>query len=92
MLRLMIFLLLNVLKGKVVKILDLVLNVYYCIAALSICFYFLSIRRWLMFDLFIYCFLGLCIMWNVGLVIYMMFESAQDVRELENICNSHKFS
>lgn len=45
-----------------------------------------------MFDLFIYCFLGLCIVWNVGLVIYMMFESAQDVRELENICNSHKLS
>ena len=85
-------LLLNVLKGKGVKILELVLNVYYCIAALSILFLFLSIRGWLMFDLFIYCSLGLCIVWNFGLVIYMMFESAQDVRELENICNSHKLS
>ena len=45
-----------------------------------------------MFELFIYCSLGLCIVWDIGLVIYMMFESAQDVRELENICNSHKLS
>ena len=45
-----------------------------------------------MFELFIYCSLGLCIVWDIGLVIYMMFESVQDVRELENICNSHKLS
>lgn len=45
-----------------------------------------------MFDLFIYCFLGLCVLWDIGLVFFMMFESAQDVRELENICNSHKLS
>ncbi len=45
-----------------------------------------------MFNLIVYCFLGLCVLWDVGLVIYMMFESAQDVRELEDICNSHKLS
>ena len=45
-----------------------------------------------MFDLIVYCFLGLCVLWDIGLVIYMMFESAQYVRELENICNSHKLS
>ena len=45
-----------------------------------------------MFELFIYCSLGLCIVWDIVLVIYMMFESAKYVRELENICNSHKLS
>lgn len=45
-----------------------------------------------MFDLIIYCFLGLCVLWDIGLVIFMMFESAQYVRDLENICNSHKLS
>ena len=45
-----------------------------------------------MFELFIYRSLGLCIVWDIGLVIYMMFESAKYVRELENICNSHKLS
>lgn len=59
---------------------------------LGLVFLFLSIRRWLMFDLFIYCFLGLCVLWDIGLVIFMMFESSQDVRELESICNSHKLS
>ena len=59
---------------------------------LGLVFFVLSIRRWLMFDLFIYCFLGLCVLWDIGLVIFMMFESAQDERELENICNSHKLS
>lgn len=45
-----------------------------------------------MFDLIVYCFLGLCVLWDNGLVIFMMFERAQYVRELENICNSHKLS
>ena len=59
---------------------------------LGLVFFILSIRRWLMFDLIVYCFLGLCVLWDIGLVIFMMFESAQYVRELENICNSHKLS
>ena len=45
-----------------------------------------------MFDLIVYCFLGLCALWDIGLVIFIMFESAQDLDELETICNSHKLS
>ena len=44
-----------------------------------------------MFDLIVYCFLGLCVLWDIGLVIFIMFENAQDLDELETICNSHKF-
>ena len=45
-----------------------------------------------MFDLIVYCFLGLCALWDIVLVIFIMFESAQDLDELETICNSHKLS
>lgn len=55
-------------------------------------FLFCLLGGWLMFDLIVYCFLGLCVLWDIGLVIFMMFESDQDERELENICNSHKLS
>ncbi len=42
-----------------------------------------------MLDLIIYGFLALCITWDLGLMLYMLIESANDVQELEDICRQH---
>ena len=42
-----------------------------------------------MLDLIIYGFLALCITWDLGLMLYMLIESVQDVAELEDICCQH---
>ena len=42
-----------------------------------------------MFDSIVYGILGLCILWDLGLMLFMVIESAQDVRELESVCHQH---
>ena len=42
-----------------------------------------------MFEFISYCVVGACLLWNVGLVIILMVESAVDVAELEEICHQH---
>lgn len=43
-----------------------------------------------MFELISYCIVGGCIVWTLGLVLYLCIESAQDVAELEEICCQHE--
>ena len=42
-----------------------------------------------MIELISYCIIGGCLLWTIGLVLYLCFESAQDVAELEEICQQH---
>ena len=42
-----------------------------------------------MIELISYCLIGGCLLWTLGLVLYLCIESAQDVHELEEICHHH---
>lgn len=42
-----------------------------------------------MFELISYCVVGGCLVWTIGLVLYLCIESAQDEQELEEICHQH---
>lgn len=42
-----------------------------------------------MFELISYCIVGGRLLWTLGLMVYMLIESAQDVQELEELCHSH---
>ena len=42
-----------------------------------------------MIELISYCVIGGCLLWTVGLALYLCIESAQDVAELEDICCKH---
>ena len=42
-----------------------------------------------MIELISYCIIGGCLLWILGLVLYLCIESANDVAELEEICHQH---
>ena len=42
-----------------------------------------------MFELISYCIIGGCLVWTLGLVLYLCIESANDVADLEAICQQH---
>ena len=42
-----------------------------------------------MIELISYCIIGGCLLWTLGLVLYLYIESAQDEQELEDICHQH---
>ena len=43
-----------------------------------------------MFELISYCIVGGCIVWTLGLVLYLCIESAINEAELEDICRRHE--
>ena len=42
-----------------------------------------------MFELISYCIIGGCLIWTLGLVLYLCIESAQGMAELEEILRQH---
>lgn len=42
-----------------------------------------------MIELISYCILGLCFVWTLGLMLYMVIESNQDIDELEMEMDTH---
>ena len=46
-------------------------------------------RRKKMFELISYCIIGGCLIWTLGLVLYLCIESAQGMTELEEILRQH---
>ena len=42
-----------------------------------------------MFELISYCIIGGCLIWNLGLVLYLCIENAQEEAELEEILRRH---
>ena len=42
-----------------------------------------------MIELISYCVIGGCLLWIVGLALYLFIESANDVADLEEICHQH---
>ena len=42
-----------------------------------------------MFELISYCIIGGCLIWTLGLVLYLCIESAQGTAELEEILRQH---
>ena len=42
-----------------------------------------------MFELISYCIIGGCLIWTLGLILYLCIESAQDEVELEEILSQH---
>ena len=42
-----------------------------------------------MIELISYCILGLCFIWTLGLMLYMVIESSQDIDELEMEMATH---
>ena len=42
-----------------------------------------------MFELISYCIIGGCLVWNLGLVLYLCIENAQEEAELEEILRRH---
>ena len=42
-----------------------------------------------MIELISYCIIGGCLLWTIGLVLYLCVESAQYLAELEKICHEH---
>ena len=42
-----------------------------------------------MFELISYCIIGGCLLWNLGLVLYLCIENAQEEAELEEILRQH---
>ena len=42
-----------------------------------------------MFELISYCIIGGCLIWTLGLVLYLCIESAQGMTELEEILRQH---
>ena len=42
-----------------------------------------------MIELISYCIIGGCLLWNLGLVLYLCIENAQEEAELEEILRQH---
>ena len=42
-----------------------------------------------MIELISYCVLGGCLLWTIGLVLYLCFESAQDEAKMEEVYRHH---
>ena len=42
-----------------------------------------------MFELISYCIIGGCLIWDLGLVLYLCIENAQEEAELEEILRQH---
>lgn len=42
-----------------------------------------------MLELISYCIIGGCLLWTVGLVLYLCVESANGMADLEDICRRH---
>ena len=42
-----------------------------------------------MIEVILYCVIGGCLVWTLGLMFYLCVESANDVADLEDICHQH---